>query len=379
MKKYVCLAAILAALLLTSCGRKPPETVHRIPYTAIGIPTEAAYPEGDIARSPWDMILHDGCLFVGSGDFDKNTGPTPIYAYDTETGTWTESERFAEEEYNRFVMIDGKLVTPGIDPRQPWSLGNYYSLEEGTWKKHRVLPDGVHAFDIAMYHGALFAGLGVSSGKLPVVRSTDGGESFAPVTFLRDGAPVDTAESKLIRTYDLLMFQDALYATLSLGDKNPDYTLYKYDDAIEAFVFVKDLNTVLDRIKFNHQRITSTAVYNGEMLLVTGKLYATGDMNDFREIRLDGVDLVCDIYEDGEKAYLLTATKADDEEGVFKTSVYEISKSKKKTVFYEIFNFYYDVPPVSLAKDGKDFYIGLANTTATNDLNGTIVHVEYKE
>lgn len=368
-----------AFALISLFKNEPPETVHRIPYTAVGIPSREDYPEGDIARAPWDMVLYEGILYLGSGDFDKNTGPMYIYAYNTATGEWTRSEKLPEEEINRFTLSNGVLYAPGIDPRESWKLGNYYTLENGAWQKHRTLPSAVHTFDVISFENMLFAGLGVSAGKSPVVRSTNKGESFAEVPFEKDGVTVDTSHAKLVRTYDLIEFQGTLYATLSIGDSHPDYELYRYDTERGVFVFLSDLSDTLGRIKFNHQRITDTAIFEDELFFVTGKLYATGDMTSFREVKLQGVDLVCDIYTDGDDVYLLTATKANDEEGDFRASVWQAWEIDGKTEFVELFNLYYDVPALSLAVDGKHFYLGLADTTAQNALSGTVLHVEYKK
>ena len=376
-------SAVLVAVALTVTfsslfDNEPPKTVHRIPYTTVGIPTAEAFPEGDIARAPWDMVLYDDLLYVGSGDFDKNTGPMYVYTYDPKTEVFTKSDKLLEEEINRFTVSEGVLYAPGIDPRESWKLGNYYTLEEGVWQKHRTLPDAIHVFDVVAFEGMLFAGLGVSAGKSPAVRSTDGGESFSAVAFEKDGLTVDTANASLIRTYDLIVFDGALYATLSLGDSNPDYEMYEYDTERGVFVFQSDLDNTLDRIKYNHQRITDTAIFDGELFLVTGKLYATGDMASFREVKLQGVDLVCDIYTDGDDVYLLTATKASDDGGAFRASVWQAWEIEGETEFVELFNLYYDLPALSLAVDGRDFYIGLADTTSQNALNGTVLHVEYR-
>ena len=377
-KALLCFLTLALLSLCVSCAKGPPETIHNIAYTAIGTPSGEAYPDGGIARSPWDMILYDDCLFVGSGDYDKNAGPVPIYCYSTKSGEWTESERLAEEEINRFLLLDGTLATPGIDPREDWSLGNYYTLEKGKWVKHRTLPDGVHAYDMIRFEGAIYAGLGVTSGKMPVMRSFDGGESFEPIDFLKDAAVVKTEGFTYIRTYDLLEFDGKLYATLTLGNESLSYELYEYDDTLDAFIFFSDLKDSVVRVKYNHMRITATAKADDTVFLVTGKLYETRDMDDFYEITLDGVDLVCDIYEDDGKIYFLTATKANDEEGVFKTSVWQVWKDKEGEMsFVELFNLYYDVPCLSLAVENEDFYIGMSDTTAKNELNGTVLHVEY--
>ena len=124
-KTAVLFLALLLCLFSASCAKAPPEAVERIPYTVIGTPTAEVYPDGDTARAPWDMILYKGRLYLGHGDFDKNAGPISVYSYDPKSGSFTESPKLPEEEFNRFLLLDGKPCLPGIDPKEDWTLGNY--------------------------------------------------------------------------------------------------------------------------------------------------------------------------------------------------------------------------------------------------------------
>ena len=47
------------------------------------------------------------------------------------------------------------------------------------------------------------------------------------------------------------------------------------------------------------------------------------------------------------------------------------------TNFHEIFNFVYDVPPLSIVCKDNNFYIGMGDTNNIHDKNGTILFVEY--
>ena len=45
----------------------------------LGIPAADSYSDTQtLARSVWDMAVCDGILYVGTGDFSANTGPTSI-------------------------------------------------------------------------------------------------------------------------------------------------------------------------------------------------------------------------------------------------------------------------------------------------------------
>ena len=115
---------VIAIVNLTSCSGT--KTIDSIVYTELGIPTSERYSEGVTARSPWDMATYENKLYIGSGDYDTNAGPVDMWCYDIDKKTWSNSGTVPEEEIDRFCVIDNKLVVPGIDPQEDWSLGNYY-------------------------------------------------------------------------------------------------------------------------------------------------------------------------------------------------------------------------------------------------------------
>lgn len=365
--------SLLSCLLLSSCGDG-----KRVSFTKLGIPTEEVYAEGIIARSPWDMIFFDGKLYVGSGDYDQNAGPVTVYSYDPRRDKWQKTGTIPEEEVNRFVPIGDTLYIPGIDPTEDWSFGNYYTLESHEWIKHRVIPHGIHTFDLCSFDGAFFAAIGTNEGNFPVLRSTDGGENFEGVIFQKDGVSLETDRYEIVRVYDLIPLDGTLYAIFYYGDaKSQAIELYRYDPAGNRFLYADDLSGALDRIKYNHMRITAKETLGDTLYLVTGKLYATKDLEDIREISLPSETLVCDLYKENGALYLLCATRVSkEEEDSFKTTVYRLGEDG---IPYELFHLLYDVPALSLAVCGNDFYIGTGDTTAQNEKNGMILKVEYAE
>ena len=369
------LLCLILCLSLLSCASEPPETVNGIAFSVLGNPAQAAFPEDGVARCPWDMILYGDTLYLGSGDYDKNAGPVPVFSYDTKKGVWHTGEMLPEEEINRFISLDGTLSFTGVDPKEDWSFGNYYTLEDGVWVKNRTLPDGIHNFDLVSYGGMLFAALGVAAGKYPVVCSRDGGEHFEEIVFERDGAPVDTSVYQTIRTHDLILFEDTLYALFTYGDGKLSHDLYRYDGENGIFLFDNEWGSKLTRIKFNHMQITAKESVNDALYLATGRLYATTDMQALTDITPEGVRLACDLYRDGRDLYALCASK-DEESGRFKTSVYKLWDGDTP-FFTELFNFLYDVPPISLAVCDDLFYIGMGNTVTASDKNGNVLLVEY--
>ena len=141
-------------------GCAPPLT-----YTQLGMPTLMQYPDNSYARCVWDIKVYDGKVYIGCGDYDKNSGPTTLWAYDLNTNTWKEQVTVDEEAIARFITIDDTLCIPGIDThptpedQHEHELGNFYRLEKGIWKKYRNIPHVVHNFDMTHFNGKLLAGL----------------------------------------------------------------------------------------------------------------------------------------------------------------------------------------------------------------------------
>lgn len=123
-----------------------------------------------------------GVLYVESGDYGTNAGPVDLWAYDTETQTWSVTGTMNGEAISRFISLDDKMVAPGIDPRSSWEYGDYYILSEGHWKSFDQLLCAVHNFDIASFDGRMFFGLGTEDDVTsPVLMSDSGTSDFSQV------------------------------------------------------------------------------------------------------------------------------------------------------------------------------------------------------
>ena len=152
----------------------------------MGIPTEESYAkEQRFACSVWDMAVRDGILYIGSGDYSANTGPTPIWSYSIEDETWSIAATVKDEAVSRFCAVGDSLIAPGIDATgTTWKYGNYHTLSDGQWISFSKLPGAVHNFDVTYHKGQYFFGLGTADGKTsPVLISADGQSDFQPVPF----------------------------------------------------------------------------------------------------------------------------------------------------------------------------------------------------
>lgn len=335
--------------------------------TDLGIPSADHYADDPLSRCPWDMMFFGGRLYVGGGDYGANTGPVKIWAYDPEKGEWTDSGSVPDEEADRFAVIGGRLALAGTDPKEGWEYGNYYVYDGEGWRVERVLPDGIHNFDLREYDGMIFASLGVPSGKYPVVCSADGGKTFSFVPFERDGELLDTSRTAVVRAYDLIEGGDGLYVMLRM-DEISSYGLYKYDGG--RFVFVDELKGRLKGRVFTNRPVTAREYVDGRIYFTVGRLYSTVDFGEMKEVELSEGGTAVDLYQCGGRLYALCGNERAD--GTYSASVWV--KEKNGEGFFRLFEAECGAMPLSLAVDGRDFYIGLGGMD-DNSLNGTVLKV----
>lgn len=380
MIKYRILSAFVLVFIILFFVVCPPVRLPvRVSYTELGVPTSDRFETGVRARSPWDMMIWDGFLYVGSGDYDVNAGPIDVERMNLRTGEWENSGTLPEEEINRFRVVDGKLAVPGIDPQENWDFGNYYVLSDGEWVQNRVLPDGVHTFDVVSYNGMIFAGLGVEEGEYPIVMSDDGGATFRHVEMWKDGERLDTTGRVWVRVYNLFTLQGNLYAFFVFRSREATtMDLYRYtNERFEYDTTWLDNTLKVAKIKFKsfaYSPIPAITEYKNKLFFTTGNLYVTDDAKTLTEIPFPDSETVYDLVSHNGKLYVLCG--APQEDGCVRVSVWANSK-KNDSSFTELFYFDYPIPPLSLAVKNNIFYIGMSDTTAENDLNGTILQVKY--
>ena len=203
--RYRCLA-------LDCTQRIPPE------LEVLGNPAAWRYPDCHQAqaRTPWDLIAHEGRLYIGLGDDSNdgpspNAGPVPILVYDPASERFSQETVLPEEQVDRFYHQAGELWTPGADPRQGWRWGNVYRREAGgVWRKFRALPRTIHTHGLAWHRGHLFAGVTASD----VVPKTIGRERWGSAVARSDDGGEHWRLLPLVgwRILDFLMVQGRLYA-----------------------------------------------------------------------------------------------------------------------------------------------------------------------
>lgn len=331
----------------------------------LGVACNGAYSIGADANYAWDIKYWNGKIYRGAGDYDKNSGATPIFAYNIEKRIWERTGSANDEAIHGFVEIGGTLYAPGIDARESWEYGNFYVLQEdGTWKQVRNLPGGVHCFDMIEYDGKIFAGLGTDGETRAntVAVSADGGKSFTFAPLYKDGAPMDLSGYKYTRTYEFVTYNGQMYAlvrfALSLGG---EWAVFRYEDGRMHYLTngFKLFGTSLSRKYFGGE-----FEFDGACYIAAGALTVVTDFADqenWKKIPMPGGETVVDAFLDNGVIYTLAfgqnRNPSTHNIESYKIVVYK-STTGKEGSFQEVLSFDYASSPLSFDWDGKYFYIG---------------------
>lgn len=120
----------------------------------------------EAARGINELALFEDRLYLGHGDWYKNTGPTDVIYYDFVQREFVKELPVEEEAIVRYRRYGNRLFLPGADSTESWEFGNLYVHQAGAWKKHRTIPRGLHVFDFAQYRGRWYVATGSNFGDL---------------------------------------------------------------------------------------------------------------------------------------------------------------------------------------------------------------------
>lgn len=389
MKRILSLVLLMCVCLCcVGCGEaeplpeKPSEPVIKEPYeatyTEMGIPLAQTYFSGVIARCAWTVEMYEDCLYVGSGDYDTNSGPVNVWYYDFETETWEIDCFLPDEQVGRFYLWNDSLYAAGYDPKSSWELGTYYVKRDGDWEICESLPGGVHNFDLVQFDGKLFAGLGVAEGDAPVVVTTDE-ETWEPLHLYKDGKLRETHGGSYIRVYDFFVLKDTLYAYFYLH--SPVETaceIYRYDG--DRFVYHSEMAKGLATSLNFYGRINGKAEFAGKQYFSNGQLYRSADMITAEAVNLGENVEVNDLRKIGDTLYLLCDERIEKEDGTEEFRV-SMRASTDGEEFRELFYFNYPVRALSFTHANDTFYLGMGygknSKQVFYDENGMILSIEY--
>lgn len=358
-----------------------PEETLRKPLD-LGIPLAQRYPRaGEIPRFIPDILSFEGNIYVGGGDDENNRGPVPLYAYSESRKAWiVTAEAIPEEKIKRFQIVGHTLMFGGADPTEDWSLGNFYFLDETGWNKRRTIPAGAHNYDLIGFGGKLFIGIGstprADRSVYTILSSQDGGESFQPIDFYKDGKPLDIVNLPLARTYNMVVYQGELYGTLwaASGDRTrSDFELYRYDEGANAFHYAADLRFFTRRMRYNARDFTALFEYGGQVLMINENgLYATADFKSYAEPDVCGLEHVYDMAVQGGRLYVLGASQRD---GAYENRVC-ISMDGRR--FQTLFAFSSEIPAYCFTIGEQGFYFGMGSRFfAGHPMLGSVYFIAY--
>ena len=335
---------------------------------------------GHVGNYAWDIKVWDGKVYRGYGCYDDNTGPIRVLAYNIATQTWDITGVVDDEAIHSFTEIDGKLYTPGIDPKKDWSLGNYYVLGEKNWDEMRNIPNGIHNFKMVESNGLIFAGLGSQKKGQTVAVSKDGGKTFSYVPLYKDGSLMDLSSYKSSRTYDFIKHNGDVYAlvrfALNLGGL---YNLFRYEDG--KMVYVENGYKLSQGASISRNYIGGNFDFNGTCYVTAGSLYAITDFSDpnnYPVIPMPNKAQVADAFVRDGVIYVLTTSQNRNPSTHFvesyKTVIYK-STTGQAGSFEEVLSFDYVSSAICFDWDGTYFYIGTGQS-AEKAKTGMILRVK---
>lgn len=331
--------------------------VYNIRINDIGIPLINRYAQTENTVIPWDIIVYQGNLFVGSRDLSFNSGPIDLWCYNVETNEWNTSYTLPEEEASRFYVIDGFLTVPGLDAQEDWEFANFYRYNGTNWAKKRTITNASHCFDLVSQGGKQFAAIeyeGEPSSHYIAV-SGDNGDTFDIIPLLKNGAKV----KKENWLQDVFVIEDNVCA---LCEKE----LYVYDG--ENFIYETSWNNYLQSRGYRRYLIQSKAYHNGTLYFTTGNLYKCGSSYALEKVVSPDDAVVQDIYVYDDSMYLLCISRNETE---YVMTVYLYDGE-----FTEVFAFTNDAMAVSFAVYGNKFFFGMGSKNKNNKNNGRILEIE---
>ena len=378
--------AIFLACVVTLCGCGGVEDKDDVNST----PTQEAWQVTDLglfsdgvatnARMPWDLIVVDGKLYAGTGDFDTNSGPTSIWCYDEATKKWAASATVDQEAIARFVNLDGQVVALGTDPMGNPKEAETYLLKNGAWQIFSAVNGALHVFDAEAYNGAVYYGIGCDNGTSAVVKQDTATGEWMNVELFKGGlsymAALETKENvQSKRVYDLFSVNGKLFCAFSCTYTKGKMTIEFFEWIEDKFVWRQAfVNTDLEMKKpvKNQVLFNADAVYENSCYVSLGGLYKTDDFVRFDKVDVPNHGCVTDLLVDGTDFYILSTIQNGE---AYQNVIYKMANGN----LVEMFAFDSATSALSFAKYANGFYVGLGGADSTHIDNGRILKIECSE
>ena len=250
------------------------------------------------SRNVWDLQVVQDRVLIASGDAWKNSG-TNIQKIDvvsySSNNFFTKEFTVDDEQIHRFIVLGAKVLIPGFDPLEDWSLGNFYTLETRClapvpcWSKSRTIPFGVHTYDLIDFENKLFVTIGGydPETKSGLLESDDAGRTWKSVT----------APELLGLTFTrFFVFDKELFAVQEIRADSSRTGLAKYRNGVFSSAGLLDKNLVPDlpdtwrgrlgRINTFNNRLLYTAASLGNNVALPEAVYSAASLSSAERIAL---------------------------------------------------------------------------------------------
>lgn len=383
MKKAFLAIVMVLAVTLCGCGQtenngneNPSHTQGAWQVIDLGLCTDAVSAN---ARVPWDLVVEDGKLYVGTGDYTNNSGPTSIWCYDETTKEWTSSAVLRQEAIARFVRLNGQVVALGTDPMGDVAA-DCYLLKDGAWQISSSISGALHVFDAEMHDGSIYYGIGCENGTSAVVKQDAATGDLSDVALFKNGVSyidalekMETVQGK--RVYDLFSVNGKLFCVFSCAYTTGKTTVEFFELIGDRFEFRQAfVNTqlVMNKPVKNQVLFNADAVYENSCYVSLGGLYKTDDFVQFDTVDVPNNGCVTDLLVDGTDFYVLS-TVQDGE--AYQNVIYKMTDGK----LTEVFAFDSATAALSFVKCSNGFYVGLGGAVFAHADNGRILKIAYTE
>ena len=332
--------------------------------------TYSRFEEYPMAKCIWELYEYEGKIYLGCGDGNNNTSPTPIYSYDPNADAYVSFDltgEVTEEWVDRFFVLDGTLGVLGADPavgEYGWDEGTYYTLEADGWQVH-LFHSGTHTYDFVEYEGAHFIAKQTLYDGEPVIRSADGGETWENVAMIKDGVRQIWEEGSYIRGEKFLTLNGKLYLYFYNTGKELGYKHFVYEYKDGAFhqlpyTWPQNLDIRSQMPNAASSRLENAVEFGGKVYLVTGHLMATDDLSTIGRVALPEACRVQDICVTDDTLYVMASTQK--ELSSFETVVFATTDGEQ---FEVAARFSYPIPCYSFLPYGDKLYFGTGSSALT--------------
>jgi hypothetical protein len=172
------LAALGVAMVLTGCSGLPCRLGAPAEFVSLGKNPFAAAQPTAVGRYLHTLEGWQGELYMGYGDYDENTGPIEVSAYNPRWSSYGTKLRFPTEAIELFRPIGDRLYAPAIDPRGDGpSAAVAVGEPDGRWSNNKNVWM-THVFDVATFDGTDLWLVGSRKTQAIAVRTRDGGRTW---------------------------------------------------------------------------------------------------------------------------------------------------------------------------------------------------------